>query len=172
MANTYQLISSNTLSATAASVTFSSIPATFDNLILHLSVRAAASGGGDRIKFVFNGDTSNLYAIQNVVSIGPTSWGSAGDNGISNVYMRYTNDTTQESDIFGSARLVIPSYRVAINKSMGGMSFQAGANSSVNQSTTAGLYRSGSAITSIEILPQTGDWAVNSSFWLYGIKNS
>jgi len=39
MPNTYTLISSNVLSSTAASVTFSSIPATFTDLVLRASIR-------------------------------------------------------------------------------------------------------------------------------------
>ena len=45
MANTYTLISSNVLSSSAASVTFSAIPATYTDLVVKTSVRETNNSG-------------------------------------------------------------------------------------------------------------------------------
>ena len=53
---TYTLISSNVLTTAAASVTFSSIPATFTDLVLRMSAQAdGASNAFDNITLTFNG---------------------------------------------------------------------------------------------------------------------
>ena len=54
-ANTYTLISSNVLGSSAASVTFSSIPATYTDLVLRVSARTDAD---DTSLITFNGTTT------------------------------------------------------------------------------------------------------------------
>ena len=57
MATTYNLISSNVLSSSAASVTFSSIPAIYTDLVLRCSTRG--TGFSNTVLYYFNGNSSN-----------------------------------------------------------------------------------------------------------------
>ena len=61
MANTYTLIEAQTLGSSAASVTFSSIPATYTDLIIKASTRSARSGSsGDNVIIYLNGVTTDM----------------------------------------------------------------------------------------------------------------
>jgi hypothetical protein len=62
MANTYTLIESQVLGSSAASVTFSSIPATYTDLVLKVSVRSNRAAGFDNIDIRFNGDSASNYS--------------------------------------------------------------------------------------------------------------
>ena len=68
MANTYTLISSNTLTSSAASVTFSSIPATYTDLVLRISARSDRVSTTDRLRLTFNSDTATNYS--NITLVG------------------------------------------------------------------------------------------------------
>lgn len=75
MANTYTLISSNTLTSSAASVTFSSIPATYTDLVLRISSRTDAAGATATVAAQFNGDTTSAnYSETNLNSDGATAY--------------------------------------------------------------------------------------------------
>jgi len=59
MANTYTLINSNVLASSAASVTFSAIPATFTDLVIRASIRTDRAAVEDWLYIKFNGLTTN-----------------------------------------------------------------------------------------------------------------
>jgi hypothetical protein len=170
---TYTLITSNTLASPAASVTFSAIPATFTDLILRLNVRGESTPpAGDRIKIIFNANTSAIYSLTYMYGFGSDGYGGGVASSLTNMYLRYTDDADYTANTFGSAELYIPSYAASTNKPMGGRSVQEGINNNQRQSITAGLFQSTAAISSMQILPYENNWATNSTFYLYGISNA
>jgi hypothetical protein len=70
-ANTYVAIASQTLSASAGPITFSSIPATYTDLILVLSGTQATSG---TVRIQFNGDTAANYSRTDVYADGANAY--------------------------------------------------------------------------------------------------
>ena len=60
MPNTYEPIATNTLGSAASSVTFSSIPSTYTDLIVVMNY--ANSTGLADVFFRFNGDTGSNYS--------------------------------------------------------------------------------------------------------------
>lgn len=169
MATTYQLISSSTLSSSAASVTFSAIPATYTDLVLRASVRRSAAGRQDL-----------LLAVNASTTDGSNTWlqgsGSAATSGTSSAqYVRSNNivpSTSETASTFGSVEFYIPNYLVSANKPIG--SFGAGENNATAAyiSATASLYSQTTAITSLVLSLAAGSFDTGSSFYLYGIKNS
>lgn len=173
MPATYQLIGSNTLTTPTASVTFSSIPQTYTDLVLKMTLRAESPNpAGDRIKVVFNGSSSSIYSATNILGSGSSGFGSSNLSNQTFLTLRYTNEDGMTANSFGIAELYIPSYTSSNNKPMGGISVQETNITNARMSATAGLFRSSSAISSIELLPFELNWASGSSFDLYGIKNS
>lgn len=173
MPATYTLINSNVLTSSTASVTFSSIPSTYTDLVVRMSLRAEDTDpGGDRIKVVLNGNSSSIYSMTNIVGFGSGGYGSAALSSQTYLTLRYTNQGGMTTNAFGSAELYIPSYTVSQNKPMNGMSVQETNSASARMSATAGLFSSTSAITSMEFLPYSGNWLTGSSFYLYGISNA
>ena len=175
MASTYTLISSNVLSSSAASVTFSSIPATYTDLVLLVSGRFDISNNGGRLRF--NGDSSALYSWTRIVGTGAAAesnnnatYGSPYDTFI---YFSPINTSTQTSNTFSTNEMYIPNYTISQNRQVSLIGANENNSSSAFIVAEAGLYRSTTAISSIALTSDGGgNWVSGSSFYLYGISNA
>ena len=163
MATTYEPIATNTLSSTAASVTFSSISGSYTDLVVVQTFTNAQTTG--YTQFRFNGDTASNYSFtilqgttvvasgresnQTSIRLGTTSYMSNA-NTITSI-QNYSNATT---------------YKTIISRGT------FGETSAQIRETDAGvgLWRSTSAITSITLLISGGNYAIGTTFTLYGIK--
>ena len=169
--NTYVPIATNTFSTTTASVTFSSIPATYTDLVLVISGLAYYSSStfivGD---IVLNGDTGTNYsstiisAFNAATSSRYTSvpamrqlfemTANSTDNNLRSTgvmhFMNYANTTT---------------YKTAL-----GRSGSVGSSAGSETIATASVWRSTAAINSIQIKnADSGTGFVAGTFSLYGI---
>lgn len=172
MANTYELIASNTLTSSAASVTFSAIPNTYTDLILRVSVRGTAGAVGQSLNLQFNGSGGTAYSATRLRGDGSTA-SSNRTSSTDQIYLSQTvNGSTSTADTFGSAEIYIPSYTASQNKPLS--NFAAAENNATQayNTTQAGLWRNTAAINQIEILAGGDNFVSGSSFFLYGIKNS
>jgi hypothetical protein len=169
---TFTLISSNVLTSSQATVTFSSIPATYTDLVLRYAARSTSAGSDTYI--TFNGSSATNYSAT-VVGANTTSPISARETSAtySNNYWTL-NRSTSTASTFSSAELYIPSYTVSQNKPFSGTGVieNNSATSGFNLAATAMLWRLTSTITSITITPESGSFVADSSFYLYGISNA
>lgn len=170
MPSTYTLISSNVLSSSAASVTFSAIPATFTDLVLRNSTRSSGSGA---VFLQINGDTSSLYSTTRLRGTGATV-SSGRETNDTSLYFGLDVYSTSTANTFTSQEIYIPNYTVAQNRAISNFLVQENnaASTDTNIDITAGLYRSTTAITSLTIFKTSNNFVSGSSFYLYGIKNS
>jgi hypothetical protein len=175
MPTTYKLISSNVLASATGSVTFSSIPSTYTDLTLQMSVRTNVATLGDRINVTVNGSTTGIYGEILLRGDGSAIANNYNAN-LSSATDIYVNGNTSTASTFASGELYFPNYAGGTKKTLG--IFSAAEN---NASSGAGSYMgllayiidTASAISSIQIVPLTGpNFLANSSFYLYGIKNS
>jgi hypothetical protein len=174
---TYTLISSNVLTASAASVTFSSIPATYTDLVVKWSARASTAGTGyQNTKITLNGATSGSITSQTWLQ---NLAGSESSSRWSTSYPGYfwwefnTPSAGWTSNTFSSYEVYLPNYAGSTQKV--GSVFGAAENnatdpyfmiaSAVKNTTT-------SAISSIEIAVTSDNFVSGSSFYLYGISNA
>jgi hypothetical protein len=161
MASTYTPIATQTLSSSAASVTFSSIPSTYTDLVL---VTAAPSvGGGISIATMrFNGDTTTNYSCTRLSGDG-TSAASDRDSGTGITSgLTYPGQYTQIWMIQNYSNTT--TYKTCISKA-------AVAQSLIRYGV--GLWRSTAAINSLTIIDGTGtNYATGSTFTLYGIASA
>ena len=168
---TYNLIASNTLSSSAASVTFSGIGSTYTDILLRLSARMTVAGP-DNINVQINSFT-NSHSYTELYGNSSTA-ASARATGVG--FFRLTNilpGTESTSNTFCSAECYFPNYAGSANKTMS--HFGAGESNSTTIpyiTATAGLLSQTAAITSLTITPAGGSFVSGSSFFLYGIKNS
>jgi hypothetical protein len=164
------LIASNTLGSSAASVTFSSIPATYTDLVLKYSARGDSAVFARDLYVEYNGDTATNYSQTLLEAPVASSRGSNGNYIIVDTIIASASAT---SSTFTNGELYIPSYTVSQNKPQ---SHFAGAEN--NSSTTyrvqvgAFLWRNTAALTSIKFSLSSGSFVSGSTFWLYGLKNS
>ena len=175
MPATYTLISSNVLTTTAASVTFSAIPATYTDLVVRCSTRSDQASVLDLVTLIFNGSSAGNYSFRSLIGNSSTA---SSNNGSGQPYMRngYTSGDSATASTFGSTEIYIPSYLSSTAKPVG--NFSVGENNSAATAQAyvtayASLWNLTNAITSITISPINGpNWVSGSSFYLYGISNA
>ena len=171
MPSTYTLISSNVLSSSAASVTFSAIPSTYTDLVIRASARDSGTGGS-AIFVRVNGLTSNIYSVTRLRGTGSSASSGSTTNATS-LYFGFIDDATDTANSFGSWEAYFPNYLVAQNHPVSGFATpESNVTSPVNMDINAGLISDTSAITSITLTPNGLGFVSGSSFYLYGIKNS
>ena len=175
MANpTMTLISSQTLGGSTASVTFSSIPSTYNDLKLVCSMRtdAATFTGTPVIKI--NADTATNYSYTFLFG---NSAAAGSSNGISQTSDQSTriDGANNTASTFGSWEIYIPNYNSTGSKPYFGIDVTEQNDTTPNHSwmaASAHLYRGSSGISSITLTPPSGNFVQFSDFYLYGIKNS
>lgn len=175
MAATYNLISSQVLGSTATSVTFSSIPSTYTDLVVKTSARDSSGGNGfDNIYMTFNG-TSSTYGT---TFLRYNSSGVDTFNDASQIYTRViasVGGTGGEANQFSVSEIYIPNYATSSTKQISIWNATENSGTGPNSGFViqeAATWASG-AITSITLLDSASlSYAVGSSFYLYGIKNS
>lgn len=165
---TYTLISSVTVgSGGASSIDFTSIPATYTDLVLKVSIRGSASNV-DYNKISFNGSTSTFTyrSLEGSGAAAASYNGSVGAFGVQ-------TPSTYTASTFSSIEIYIPNYAGSNNKS-----YSSDATTENNATTSyadliAGLWATTSAITSISLAPvTTTSFAQYSTAYLYGLKSS
>jgi len=162
---TYTLISSVIVgSGGAANIEFTSIPATYTDLLLKVSPRISSTNG--TVYVDYNSSTSNqswnrLY----------NSSGSVGaDTGSRQYITAVTSDYT--ANTFGSTEIYIPNYASSNNKSSLVDTVQENNSSTNLQALVANLWSNSAAITAIRIVPFSGTFVQYSTAYLYGISNA
>jgi len=159
MAITYTPIATQTLGSTASSVTFSSIPSTYTDLVL---VTNPAASGGD-VGLQFNGDTSTNYSYTVIKGNGTTATSVRTAN-TARLYMVY--DLVMSTDFSFNAIANIMNYsNTTTYKSAVIRSNKA----SQGVEAMAGIWRNTAAINEVKVLGSVS-FAVGSTFTLYGIK--
>ena len=170
MANTYELIDKNILTSTQTSVTFSSIPSTYTDLILKLSVRDSRTLEVSDIRFNFNGsgvgvNISGKYLYGSGSSTSSSNIGANGE-------LAFGDGNASTSSVFGNAEVYIPNYAGSNYKSISSDSVAENNGTAGYGLLLAGLWSNTAAINSIAMTPFTSPFLSGSSFYLYGIKNS
>ena len=173
MANTFIKIASVTVGAgEAANIDFTSIPSTYTDLAVVYSMRGANASNIATVDITFNNSTSG-YSNRSIFG-----------TGVSMLTYTYTtlqylwgglyqgNSTT--SNTFGNGQIYIPNYanstlaktilidQVSENNST--------AENSAFATTNTGLWNNTSAITSVKLTNEYGNWKQYSTATLYGIK--
>lgn len=175
MANTYTLISSNVLTGSAASVTFSSIPSTYTDLVIQCSVRTNKTTNNDSLLVNINSTTAG-YSETDLYGTGSAAQSANGTNllAFGNLYWGYINSDFSTSNTFSSIEMYFPSYTASQNKPISAISVQEANQTAAYIISSAQLWSNTSAITSLTFAPQASGKTFNSgsSFYLYGIKNS
>jgi len=174
MANTFTLIASNTLSSPAASVTFSSIPGTYTDLVLRMSARKSSAVGGIDLGIQFNSDTATNYSRTRVDVNSTTITSDRTSAATSIVVTRGIQSFNSTVPTYNNLEIYLSSYTTSTNKSLSVVNVSEFNSASWAAGLTAGLYSTSSAVTSITLLGNVGggSFGSGSSFFLYGIKNS
>lgn len=160
MASTYTPIATNTLTSATSTVTFSSIPATYTDLILIVTA-TSASGGTQDVGIRFNNDSGSNYS--RIRLNGNGSAASTGRNQA--VTVGYGLITTTTAPTVGTVQ--INSY--SNSSTYKNFLYRA---SEASDSAALGVvsWASTAAINRIDVLGMSYNFAIGSTFTIYGIK--
>lgn len=162
MASTYTPIYSTTLGTAQSSVTLNSFSG-YTDLILVMSILGSAGGYYPRIRI--NGDTGNSYSYTWISGNGSAADSNRASNTSGSTYI--TSNAQFSATIPMVVETQINSYANSTTyKTLLTRASQAGTASEAAVS----LWRSTSAITSLEVLVNGSTFAIGSTFTLYGIK--
>lgn len=175
MATTCKLIAKNVLGSDTSNVEFTSIPATYTDLLLCLSGRSDRSGQvEDSLKWQFNSDTGSNYSYKVLYGNGSTTYSDGQSSVAYDSIWGVLPAATATASTFGNVSIYIPNYAGNTNKS----SSAEGCGES-NTATgplicaSAAIWSSTAAITSVKLFPYHGsNFKSGSSFFLYGITKA
>jgi hypothetical protein len=173
MPATYTLISSNVLTSTAASVTFSAIPATYTDLEIRISSRSNNSAVSQNVNMTLNGLGTSVYSYT-LLSGNGSAASSARASSTTDTNPTDNPAATATASTFSNAVIYIPSYTASQNKPMSSFGVRENNTTAAGILTSAMLFSSTAAITSITISSSGGStsFVADSSFYLYGISNA
>lgn len=170
-----------TTSVNTSTITFDSIPQTgYTDLKLVISARSTIGGGTnwDAICYRFNGITSG-YVARTIVGTGSSAYSAILTTATSSVggtwgrLMDYGLTTSnQTADTYASVELMIPGYTASKHKCFT-VNYSTENNSSTAYSEiVSGRWADTQAISNIDLSLMSGNFAVGSSFALYGIADT
>ncbi len=165
MANTFELIASTTVGAGgASSIDFTSIPSTFTDLVIKLSVRPNSA---DSIAIKFNGSTTG-YTSKNLEGSGASA--SSGSSPSSGRYINYAVLTTAST--FTSADVYVPNYAGSSYKSALADGVGEANATTAYQDMNAILWSNTAAINQVTLYFVSQNLVQYSTAYLYGVKNA
>lgn len=171
MANTFIKISTITVGVGgAASIDFTSIPATYTDLFVQISLRSNYANPYSNPQVRFNGATTNYSAKQLIGSGAAAS--SAGNSYTDGIDLPTMPASTNTASTFGSVGLYIPNYASANYKSVSSEGGEEGNSATQYMELIAGLWSNTAAINQVTIVDKLGALVQYSSATLYGIKSS
>jgi hypothetical protein len=155
----YIALATTTLGSTAATVTFSSIPATYRDLVLVIRLGASAPAVAT-VGLQFNGDTGNNYSWVSMVGTGSStsSGSSTQDRGIIGYFLNTTSAFMATLQVFDYAQT---------NKQKTAIARES--NSSESVTAIANRWANTNAVTSMAISAAVSSFPVGSTFSLYGV---
>jgi hypothetical protein len=161
MPATYEPIATTTLGSAATTVSFTSIPGTYTDLVLVTSIKATSADTNQFMRF--NSDSSTNYSQTNLYGTGTSalSFIQSSQDKINSVLSGYLVTSQNSPGIYNIMNYSnTTTFKTMISRF---------SNSSVIAQSEVSLYRSTSAITSIEIFTTPDSFAVGSTLTLYGI---
>jgi hypothetical protein len=161
--NTYTAIATQTLGSAATSVTFSSIPSTYTDLILICSMIATATLDS---RVTFNSDSGTNYSATRLMGDGTSATSNRSSNRawIDLNYVGGVGTTAPTTSILQMNNYSnATTYKTTL--------LRANELSGTYQGTEAavGLWRNTAAITRLDIVASASTFATGSTFSLYGI---
>lgn len=164
----YESIATTTVgSGGTATITFTSIPATYT----HLQIRwfSKNTSADYSIRAQFNSDTAANYSYHGLYGTGAVV---GVFSGASQTFLQVGQNADTTANVFGTGIVDILDYantnKYKTTRTLSGYDKNGGGTVTFE----SGSWRSTSAITSISLFDAAGDFAQYSSFALYGIKGA
>lgn len=168
-----QLIGKKILTASTATITFSSIPANFNHLQIRIQCRCDLASAAGTIRIIFNNDTSSIYDFQEL-DVAGTATGAGAATAFAQGDITLIPGTTNTTSYFAQALVDIHNYTgITAFKTwyaIGGFAPNAGNSNAGKMRQAIGTYRNAAIINRIDMVEgSAANFISGSSFYLYGI---
>lgn len=167
MAITYESLAKTTVGAGgASSITLSSIPQTYTDLVVFWSGRVDNTSAYYG-QFYFNGNTTGYSRL------GVSGNGSGiGSLSFADTFTLIQAEGAYTANTFGSFFAYIPNYAGSSTKSWSIDAVTENNSTTSYQTFYTGLWNNTAAISSITLVPNSLNFVQNSTVYVYGIKNT
>lgn len=171
---TYTLIATQSVPAGSgsSSVSFTSIPSTYTDLLIKFSARVERAVTMTPLWMRINSDTGTNYFMR--LGYGNGSATDSLNYNLNYLITGYVNAASSSSNTYTNGEIYITNYTSSNQKAMSiDIASEQNATSAI-VGFTAGIWTGSSAITSITFLEGNDNSNIRqySNFYLYGIKNS
>lgn len=170
VAGDYQSISTTVLSSATSSITFSSIPSTYQHLQLRIMSKDATSASAGNWYCNLNGDTGFNYAIHRLYGNGATIAADGAATGSFNGVGPQELPGTSSANIFGVTIIDILDYASTNKNKTVRLLHGFDANGSGQIALNSGLWVNTAAVTSVTWARSGSNMAQYTHAALYGIK--
>lgn len=176
MADIYEFIARQKPTSDTASVEFTSIPATYEFLQLRIAAKTTKGGqNAAQVRIQFNSDTGTNYHYQGMEGyFSSDTWNENFSQDEIHVWGLPTN--TMWAQTHGCVIIDIGGYadtdRKTSVRSIGGTLSDAGGGQDTIVGLSGGIWTNKAAVTSIKLLPSSGNFREKSEFTLYGWRNA
>lgn len=162
---TMTLIATTTVGAGgASSIDFTSIPATYTDLLVVYSLRTTQATVSTSVTLNLNSSSSG-FTMRGLYGNGSTATSFTGTT-----YAGESTGANATASTFSNNALYLPNYAGSTNKSYSIDSVSESNTGTVIQMLDAGLWSNTSAITALSIVASSGTFVQYSSASLYGIQ--
>jgi hypothetical protein len=165
----FESIASTTTTAGQVSVTFSSIPSTYQSLQIRYNIQSNRAATNDEMFMRINGSSSAIYGVHRLSGDG-TSVYATGAYGYTQFDPLAPCSASLATDVFASGILDIHDYasttKTKVVRNFSGYD----RNGAGEVALMSGLFNSTSAITSLTFDINISNFSANSTIALYGIK--
>jgi hypothetical protein len=166
MANTYELISSYTATGSVSSIDFTSIPSTYTDLCLKLSLRSTYAARSNSVLISLNGSTSS-FSSKIIEGSGSSAYSFSSARNIGAI-----NAANSTANTFNNLEVYFPNYAGSTYKSFSSDAVQEDNQTEAYSDLTANLWSNTAAINQITIVSNVDNLAQYSTAYLYGVKNA
>jgi hypothetical protein len=169
MATTYEIIASVTVSSATNTISFTSIPQTYTDLLFKISGRFSIDTASAFLRY--NGTTTNGTSI--FLEGSGSGASSSTDGSYQYGPIHGVVNSTKTANTFGNAEIYIPNYTSSNYKSSSSDGVTENNGTATTMALGANLWSDTAAITSIEIVgAASADFVEHSTAYLYGISNA
>jgi len=168
-----KLINSQTLTSSTTTFSFSSIPATYQDLLVVASIKTDESSfTNEQIRIRFNGLSTSIYSNTSIRGDG-SGFTSSRQSSQTSGYVGLMNTNEGVLASYSSTTIYIPSYLSTASKQTATFTAHEMNGTTAYTTSLANLTGLTSAITSITFTTlNTKNFVSGTSFYLYGISNT
>ena len=171
----FESIATATGTGSSNTITFNSIPGTYQHLqIRYIGKTAYNQISSSAILFRINGDTGTNYSTHRLIGGGSSAASQGYSSQTSFFGLGITNGSTTIVNMMGVGIIDIHDYASTTkNKTMRSIfGFDCNTNNVQEITLGSGVWLNTSAITSLTLVANDGNWSTNTQIALYGIKGA